>query len=104
MCSQNQQEVQITESEQVWRSLIDEGEDVVPLSSVDSSLSNLEVFCYARLAFILLTTNSLKLVFIKFMKTDLMCFVSIMHICFAFSTFLNMLVYFAICQNNKHAA
>uniref|UniRef100_A0A671LB31 Rab proteins geranylgeranyltransferase component A n=1 Tax=Sinocyclocheilus anshuiensis TaxID=1608454 RepID=A0A671LB31_9TELE len=43
----NQQEVQITESEQVWRSLIDEGEDVVPLSSVDSSISNLEVFCYA---------------------------------------------------------
>uniref|UniRef100_A0A8C1WFW9 Rab proteins geranylgeranyltransferase component A n=1 Tax=Cyprinus carpio TaxID=7962 RepID=A0A8C1WFW9_CYPCA len=43
------QEVQITESEQVWRSLIDEGEDVVPLSSVDSSISNLEVFCYARL-------------------------------------------------------
>ncbi|KAI2651058.1 Rab proteins geranylgeranyltransferase component A 1 [Labeo rohita] len=43
----NQQEVQITESEQVWRSLIDEGEDVVPLSTVDSSISNLEVFCYA---------------------------------------------------------
>ncbi|ROJ62536.1 Rab proteins geranylgeranyltransferase component A 1 [Anabarilius grahami] len=43
----NQQEAQITESEQVWRSLIDEGEDVVPLSSVDSSISNLEVFCYA---------------------------------------------------------
>uniref|UniRef100_A0A8C1Q514 CHM Rab escort protein n=1 Tax=Cyprinus carpio TaxID=7962 RepID=A0A8C1Q514_CYPCA len=43
----NQQKVQITESEQVWRSLIDEGEDVVPLSSVDSSISNLEVFCYA---------------------------------------------------------
>ncbi|KAK9955804.1 hypothetical protein ABG768_015655, partial [Culter alburnus] len=42
-----QQEAQITESEQVWRSLIDEGEDVVPLSSVDSSISNLEVFCYA---------------------------------------------------------
>ncbi|CAM4671032.1 unnamed protein product [Leuciscus chuanchicus] len=43
----NQQEVQIAESEQVWRSLIDEGEDVMPLSSVDSSISNLEVFCYA---------------------------------------------------------
>ncbi|XP_067279326.1 rab proteins geranylgeranyltransferase component A 1 isoform X2 [Pseudorasbora parva] len=43
----NQQEAQIAESEQVWRSLIDEGEDVVPLSSVDSSISNLEVFCYA---------------------------------------------------------
>uniref|UniRef100_A0A9J8CYP9 Rab proteins geranylgeranyltransferase component A n=1 Tax=Cyprinus carpio carpio TaxID=630221 RepID=A0A9J8CYP9_CYPCA len=54
----NQQKVQITESEQVWRSLIDEGEDVVPLSSVDSSISNLEVFCYARLALILLTTNT----------------------------------------------
>uniref|UniRef100_A0A9J7Y5Z4 Rab proteins geranylgeranyltransferase component A n=1 Tax=Cyprinus carpio carpio TaxID=630221 RepID=A0A9J7Y5Z4_CYPCA len=52
------QKVQITESEQVWRSLIDEGEDVVPLSSVDSSISNLEVFCYARLALILLTTNT----------------------------------------------
>ncbi|XP_051533454.1 rab proteins geranylgeranyltransferase component A 2-like isoform X2 [Myxocyprinus asiaticus] len=43
----NQQEVLTTESEQVWRSLIDEGEDVVPLNSVDSSISNLEVFCYA---------------------------------------------------------
>lgn len=58
VCSQNQQEVQITESEQVWRSLIDEGEDVVPLSSVDSSISNLEVFCYARLAFILLAADA----------------------------------------------
>ncbi|XP_051959799.1 rab proteins geranylgeranyltransferase component A 2-like [Xyrauchen texanus] len=43
----NQQEVPTTESEQVWRSLIDEGEDLMPLSSVDSSISNLEVFCYA---------------------------------------------------------
>ncbi|KAG1970015.1 rab proteins geranylgeranyltransferase component A [Pimephales promelas] len=43
----NQQEVQIAESERDWRSLIDEGEDVMPLSSVDSSISNLEVFCYA---------------------------------------------------------
>ncbi|KAK7130748.1 hypothetical protein R3I94_016031 [Phoxinus phoxinus] len=43
----NQQEVQIAESEQVWRSLIDEGEDVMPLSSVDSTISNLEVFSYA---------------------------------------------------------
>ncbi len=77
---------------------------MVLLSSVDSSLSNLEVFCYVRLAFILLTTNSLKLVLIKFMKTDLMCFVSLMHSCFAFSNLFNMLVYCAICQNNKHAA
>ncbi|XP_056302629.1 rab proteins geranylgeranyltransferase component A 1 [Danio aesculapii] len=43
----NQQEVQITESEQEWRSLIEDGEDVVPLNSVDSSISNLEIFCYA---------------------------------------------------------
>ncbi|KAK7143882.1 hypothetical protein R3I93_014901 [Phoxinus phoxinus] len=43
----NQQEVQIAESEQVWRSLIDEGEDVMPLTSVDSTISNLEVFSYA---------------------------------------------------------
>ncbi|XP_043077582.1 rab proteins geranylgeranyltransferase component A 1 [Puntigrus tetrazona] len=43
----NQQEVQIAESEQVWKNLIDEGEDVVPLSSVDSFITNLEVFCYA---------------------------------------------------------
>ncbi|XP_051537234.1 rab proteins geranylgeranyltransferase component A 1-like isoform X2 [Myxocyprinus asiaticus] len=43
----NQQEVPTTESEQVWRSLIDEGEDVVPLSSMDSSISNLVVFSYA---------------------------------------------------------
>lgn len=54
VCSQKQQEVQIAESEQVWRSLIDEGEDVMPLSSVDSSISNLEVFCYARLAIIVI--------------------------------------------------
>uniref|UniRef100_A0A8C1MZ25 Rab proteins geranylgeranyltransferase component A n=1 Tax=Cyprinus carpio TaxID=7962 RepID=A0A8C1MZ25_CYPCA len=46
---QYKQEVPITELEQVWRSLIDEGEDAVPLSALDSSISNLEVFCYARL-------------------------------------------------------
>nr|AAI54208.1 Choroideremia [Danio rerio] len=43
----NQQELQITESEQEWRSLIEDGEEAVPLNSVDSSISNLEVFCYA---------------------------------------------------------
>uniref|UniRef100_A0A8C1S4L4 Rab proteins geranylgeranyltransferase component A n=1 Tax=Cyprinus carpio TaxID=7962 RepID=A0A8C1S4L4_CYPCA len=51
---QYKQEVQITELEQVWRSLIDEGEDAVPLSALDSSISNLEVFCYARLVLIVL--------------------------------------------------
>ncbi|KAA0720390.1 Rab proteins geranylgeranyltransferase component A 1 [Triplophysa tibetana] len=43
----NQEEVNSTESEQVWRSLMEEGEDVLPLSSVDSSISNIEVYCYA---------------------------------------------------------
>lgn len=52
LCVQNQQEVHITESEQEWRSLIEDGEEVVPLNSVDSSISNLEMFCYARLGLI----------------------------------------------------
>ncbi|XP_056587662.1 rab proteins geranylgeranyltransferase component A 1 [Triplophysa dalaica] len=43
----NQEEVNTTESEQAWRSLMEEGEDVLPLSSVDSSISNIEVYCYA---------------------------------------------------------
>lgn len=51
---QNQEEVNTTESEQVWKSLIEEGEDVLPLSSVDSSISNIEIFCYARLALLFL--------------------------------------------------
>ncbi|XP_065143370.1 rab proteins geranylgeranyltransferase component A 1 [Paramisgurnus dabryanus] len=43
----NQEEVKTAESEQEWRSLIDEEEDVIPLSSVDTTISNIEVFCYA---------------------------------------------------------
>ncbi|XP_073727247.1 rab proteins geranylgeranyltransferase component A 1 [Misgurnus anguillicaudatus] len=43
----NQEEVKTAESEQEWRSLIEEEEDVIPLSSVDTAISNLEVFCYA---------------------------------------------------------
>ncbi|TRY59391.1 hypothetical protein DNTS_004301 [Danionella cerebrum] len=43
----NQQEAQITESEEEWRRLIDEGEDAMLLNSVDSSISNIEVFSYA---------------------------------------------------------
>ncbi|KAI7795643.1 rab proteins geranylgeranyltransferase component A 1 [Triplophysa rosa] len=43
----NQEEVNTTESEQAWSSLMEEGEDVLPLRSVDSSISNIVVYCYA---------------------------------------------------------
>ncbi|KAL7844736.1 hypothetical protein SRHO_G00232750 [Serrasalmus rhombeus] len=42
-----QQEVFNPELEQGWRDKIEEGEDVLCLSSVESSISNLEVFSYA---------------------------------------------------------
>ncbi|XP_076835732.1 rab proteins geranylgeranyltransferase component A 1 isoform X2 [Brachyhypopomus gauderio] len=41
-----QQETPNTESEQGWVEKIEEGEDVLPLSSTDSSITNLEVFSY----------------------------------------------------------
>ncbi|XP_026883033.1 rab proteins geranylgeranyltransferase component A 1 [Electrophorus electricus] len=42
-----QQEMPSTESDQAWVGKIEEGEDMLPLSSVDSSIINLEVFSYA---------------------------------------------------------
>ncbi|KAI4884396.1 hypothetical protein NFI96_011240 [Prochilodus magdalenae] len=42
-----QQEIPNSELEQGWREKIEEGEEVLPLSSIESSISNLEVFSYA---------------------------------------------------------
>ncbi|MCJ8740987.1 hypothetical protein PDJAM_G00065420 [Pangasius djambal] len=46
-----QQETPSNKSEQGWNDQIEDDEEVVFLSSVDSSISNLEVFSFARYCF-----------------------------------------------------